>query len=343
MSLLRKAVISRRFARGFIPPWGLIGWGFRKGHTINGAVGAGTNYQIRVKVHYGSGLDSGEDVYCSGHCRTDFGDIRFTDDDRITLLDYWLQKKLDGDYAIFWVKVTDDLGSNQTIYIYYGKTDAETTSNGVNTFIFFDDFRSEVLDTDKWSNESQAAGQVIPTADYLKLYSPAGGNTMIQIFSKQPFDFSGAAKLEYDWNLVTLPPNHCSGGAIGSALERVEAGYSYLYYYHEYQGDNMLLQEVHNSIAYADSYPMTLTLGIWRHRTLAWTGTTLYGTLTNPSHSPTRALQEDRRNKDRYISLNANSWASGDGPKTVYVRDLFVRKYVDPEPTHGSWGKEERH
>ena len=47
---------------------------------------------------------TGQDaVNLNGHCRTDFGDVRFTDDEG-TLLDYWIESKVDGEYAIFWVE-----------------------------------------------------------------------------------------------------------------------------------------------------------------------------------------------------------------------------------------------
>jgi hypothetical protein len=70
----------------------LTGWGYRKSHVINNATGAGTDYQVKVTVYYGSGSDSAGNVYLDGKCRTDFGDVRFTDDDGSTLLDYWLEE-----------------------------------------------------------------------------------------------------------------------------------------------------------------------------------------------------------------------------------------------------------
>ena len=46
-----------------MPSW-LSGWQYRKSHTINGSsAGAVTDYQVRIRVHYGEGSDSGEDVY----------------------------------------------------------------------------------------------------------------------------------------------------------------------------------------------------------------------------------------------------------------------------------------
>jgi len=123
----------------------LTGWSFRKPHIINPATGAGTNYQVKVTVHYGSGTDSGADVYLNGKCRTDFGDVRFTDDDGVTLLDYWMETYTASSQAVFWIKVADDLSTNPaTVYLYYGKPDAVTTSNAANTFIFFDNFETDL-------------------------------------------------------------------------------------------------------------------------------------------------------------------------------------------------------
>ncbi|MHA2424832.1 MAG: DUF2341 domain-containing protein, partial [Candidatus Thorarchaeota archaeon] len=107
----------------------LTGWQYRKSHTITGSAGAGTDYQIRITVHRATGTDSGEDVYVGSNCKTDFGDVRFTDDDGITLLDYWMEE-FHSENASFWVRVKDSLESNQDIYIYYGNSEAMDASDG---------------------------------------------------------------------------------------------------------------------------------------------------------------------------------------------------------------------
>jgi len=114
------------------PGW-LTGWSYRKNHVINPASGAGTNYQVMIIAHYGSGTDGGADVYLNQHCRTDFGDVRFTKSDGTTLLDYWMEEKVDSDYAVFWVEVADDLSTNPaTIYCYTPDTDVMTEKGWVN-------------------------------------------------------------------------------------------------------------------------------------------------------------------------------------------------------------------
>ena len=79
-------------------------------------------------------------ISLEGHAQTDFDDVRFTDDDEITQLDYWRADVTDGRYSRFWVEVADDLDSNQVIYVYYGNSTVSTTSNGTATFPVFDDF-----------------------------------------------------------------------------------------------------------------------------------------------------------------------------------------------------------
>lgn len=109
------------------------------------------------------------EVYFEGHCRTDFGDVRFTHNDGQTELAYFIEEKVDGDYAIFWVKVTDDISSSDTqIYAYYGKPSATTTSNIENTFILGDDFPGSSLDAGKWDSDgavSVSGGECTLTND----------------------------------------------------------------------------------------------------------------------------------------------------------------------------------
>jgi len=147
-------------------PW-LAGWGYRKTHTLTGSTaGSLTNYQVGVKVYYGAGADGTEviggvtfgKVYCNSKCKTDFSDIRFTNWDGTTLLDYWLQEKIDSDYAIFWVEVDSIPASPSTvdIYVYYGNASAtyvDAQQHGKDTFIAFDDFPGVALDG-QWTTDA---------------------------------------------------------------------------------------------------------------------------------------------------------------------------------------------
>jgi len=113
----------------------LSGWQYRKKVTISGSSGAGTNYQVKLSI----GSSSGGDFHLEGHC-TDFpNDIRFTDDDGETLLDYWIEDPTQDPITV-WVEVQDSLDSDVDIYVYYGNPSASSAIDGEATFEFFDDF-----------------------------------------------------------------------------------------------------------------------------------------------------------------------------------------------------------
>jgi len=121
----------------------LTGWNRRKSHTLEGSTGGSQSlYQIKINVHYGEGLDSGEDVYLDRKCRADFGDIRFTANNGLDELPYFIMKKVDGDYATVYVRVPYIPKDPDTmdIYLYYGNSGASTTSSGSATFIDFEDW-----------------------------------------------------------------------------------------------------------------------------------------------------------------------------------------------------------
>jgi hypothetical protein len=70
-----------------------------------------------------------------------------------------LESNLDGDNAIFWVKVTEDLDSDRTIYVYYGNSYAASLSSQANTFV---DVISGVVGA--WNMEESLASD--PVIDY---------------------------------------------------------------------------------------------------------------------------------------------------------------------------------
>jgi hypothetical protein len=114
----------------------LTGWNSRKKITINTGSGVKSldNYQIKLTVAYTSGMQS------------DFDDLRFTTSNGSTLIDYWIESKTDSSSATVWVEVPLIFIGDTNIYMYYGKSSATSTSNGENTFAFFDDFNN----LDKW-------------------------------------------------------------------------------------------------------------------------------------------------------------------------------------------------
>ncbi len=171
----------------------LTGWGNRKRINID-APFTRTLYQIKVTIHKGIGVDSSTDIYIT-NSNNDFSDIRFTNSNGTTLLDYWIQSKVDGNNAVVWVEVDSLIPNtnNTNIYLYYNNPSASSQSSSVNTFMFFDDFSAGL---NKWNvsvNVSIVGG---------KLYIPPGvppndGYAIFKTVIPKP------CTVEYDAQLTT--------------------------------------------------------------------------------------------------------------------------------------------
>ncbi|MGQ9506524.1 MAG: DUF2341 domain-containing protein [Candidatus Bathycorpusculaceae bacterium] len=320
----------------------LSGWQYRKSHVINSANGAGTNYQVRIKAHYGSGTDSGADVYLNSHCRGDFGDVRFTDDDGETLLDYWMEEKVDSDYAIFWVEVADDLSTaNQTIYIYYGKSDATTVSNGDNTFIFFDNFPGTSLDTNKWNTLAGSKGSYsVNNALTLTVTERYNYGGWMHVYSKNTFDPAGKifeARINsitqtYTYAILawhkTAPSSPGDGGFTNAYRYEIEKATQTRY---------RMVKDVNSVGALlagpsGDATPPIIIGALW-----ASTGSEKEYGNRNLALS---ATDSDLTIGNSYVGLNLHR-TSTTATSTAVFSWVLIRKFVDPEPSHGSWGSEE--
>ena len=312
----------------------LNGWAYRKSHVINSAEGAGTNYQVMIKVHYGAGTDSGEDVYLNENCRTDFGDIRFTSSDEKTELNYWMEEKVDSNYAIFWVEVIDDLSnSNATIYIYYGKSDATTTSNGDSTFVFFDDFDEVEIDWEnKWTSTDQSCYSI--DNGTLKCAKPDSTTKFIRTINHWDDHKALHAKIR-----GSVENNVYFSIAYGDGTNTetwYSAGFGFLPLDLGSDDEGRFLYK-RNDASNPSEYFTFSTPHQWHIIELKVDAETIRG----------RCYQNDvlkgQINKTnaqtgykRYIKFLQKRTSS-----YLYVDYVFLRKYVDPEPSHGSWGSEE--
>ncbi|MEM0242929.1 MAG: DUF2341 domain-containing protein [Candidatus Aenigmatarchaeota archaeon] len=138
----------------------LSGWQYRIPITIRENSGNTlTDYQILVTINT-------QNLISQGKMRSDCGDIRFTDSDGRTLLNYWIEDGCNSTNTKIWVKVPNiPANSNKIIYLYYGNPSATSMSNGDNTFIFFDDFSFRNISKwnwpDNWIIENNTAKQTV--------------------------------------------------------------------------------------------------------------------------------------------------------------------------------------
>jgi len=173
----------------------LTGWTYRKKVTISGSTGAGTNYQVLLKVGESSGA-TGCNFHVEGHSAifpsgpNNSGDLRFTASDGVTLLDFWVETvtgTAPSRIAYCWVEVSADLGTDQDVYCYYGNSAASNISNGPATFPFFEDFNAytdgDLNGQGGWSGDTRFDVQGTTVYEGAKAATVSGGpaNTLITV------------------------------------------------------------------------------------------------------------------------------------------------------------------
>lgn len=312
----------------------LSGWSFRKSHTIEGSAGAGTDYQTRMTAHYGSGNDSGVDVYLGYKSQADFDDIRFTDNDGVTLLHYWVEEVAATDHAVFWVRIDDNLNSTVAIYVYYGNDACSSSSNGSAAFIFFDDFESGVLSPAKW--EDPGDWQIVDT------------NTRHGSYAA--YCAAMAPELTLWCNLTSKHLNYGFmlhvwarfGGLSGSAgypeLFRDSDGeqvYSVMVYNGQYcydhVGSNPTAWPANSTVSSNTYYRTELGFDFQNNRQRCWKSGSYMGEID---------LKDISGGSVTGIIYYgpASGYHSGED---VWIDDCFIRKWIPNEPRHAVWGVEE--
>lgn len=284
-------------------------------------------------------MDNDDDVYCTvggvSHCNTDFSDIRFTDDNGSTELHYWMESKIDSDQAVFWVEIADDLSSvNQTIYVYYGKVDATTTSDITTTFIFGHDFRIQqnttgwtVFGTPTITYDSVDGIKITKTGinqSGLRSNSTYAFSVIRNILSAFKFDVAG-----YNYPLNEIcPTSTTSPDDAPNRVSEVE----------EATQDRLLklVGNVYTSLKVVSSKDPTvfqkfnLRFKAGAVGFLSWKVDDVEQYL-----NATEALFATTANYLYIVNC------SGTGTRTLSQKYIAIAKYVTPEPAHGAWGSEE--
>jgi hypothetical protein len=316
------------------PGW-LTGWTYRKSHVIQNASGAGTNYQINITIINDSSSDSGGIMYIDDKMRSDFGDVRFTDDDGTTLLDYWIENKTDGVNATFWVEVADNLNdTNQTIYVYYGNAEASTTSNADATFPFADVFDSGSLNETKWDSNITAEGSVTVSGGTCLIENdesnstPSDTNIHGATYFGQGYSLRMRTRFS-DWAnyLYVHQAWRSTGSPVDGAYFSRESS-SYHWSWRNYNDGSATREDKSSTSPVADTWY------IWE---LMRNGST--NTIWNRDNVEKGTIDTNLPDGDCSPFFDAGTSHS----VHVYIEVdwVIVRKYVSSEPVQGSWGSEE--
>ena len=288
------------------------------------------NYQIKIKAFYGNGSDNGENVYLNGHSKADFGDIRFSwlnsSSQSELSCSYWIEELRPNDSAVFWVKIPEIPSKvNTTIYIYYSEDDALTTSNGDATFDFFDDFNETlskwIVIGGTWKTENgELSGETNAFGQRIRANNFNFGNQSVHVKSK----WMSGTYFEHGPYVKGQSPNEPNNGYI-----TILSTWAY--------------DSRHRISKMSGSSETTLAgQGTTSPSKNVWYGFTfgLYQNLLKSSVSPiypTEISGTDSSFANGTLCLFSWSGAS----EHVHYDDLFVTKYVSPEPNHGWWGSEE--
>ena len=295
--------------------WYYQDFSYRVQHSIIGSVaGNVTDYQIRITIVNGTGASGGEVYYTTNVSQPDFDDVRFTWLNKTSGMEqpipYWRETVYEGVSATFWVKIPSIPANpnSATIYIYYGKDDASTESNGDATFIFFDDFNDGVINASKWTNINDAT----ESGGTLR---GNGGNQKVwietqRVFSapfKVNFKMRGERNSDFDsgirvGNLYFISDRGTNTPRIGTNWVYPSGSAGNVISWHIYEVTVLpFFQEFHD-----------LTAGKYTSASYSY----ITGSLRLIGDS-------DSRYRDTFYD-----W-------------IFVRNCVNPEPTHGAWGNEE--
>jgi PKD repeat protein len=130
-----------------------------------------TDYQIKFIIHRTTGTSSGDNIYVGQNCASDYSDIRFTSElDEV--YSHYIESS-NSTSATIWVKVPNIPLGYSTIVLQYGNSNATSTSSAEDTFIFYDDFQSNILDTSKWTDTS-TGGTISVSSGYLTISGNLG-------------------------------------------------------------------------------------------------------------------------------------------------------------------------
>ena len=109
-----------------VQAWWDTSWQYRKPITVN----TGKNikdYQLAINL-----------TFVSGKMSPDFSDIRILNALENQELSYWIESKVNSQWAYIWFKGNFTTANGTQAYVYYGNTTpVSSTANGNNTFIFF--------------------------------------------------------------------------------------------------------------------------------------------------------------------------------------------------------------
>ena len=299
----------------------LSGWLYRIPINITEKSGSTlTNYQVLIT------LDSAT-LISQGKLKNDCGDIRFTDSDGTTLLNYWIESGCNSANTRIWVNVTNiPANSNKTIYIYYGNPSATSLSNPDLVFDFYDDFNSGTIDSNKWVISAGTSNDVIAVVNgELRSYQD-GTSPAKTIQTKNPITLTNFI-VEYKAKTVSIGSGHNLGLGIMDSNQADGNGF-----WPFFSSGNVfnLYKRTPGTWTFLQGSVGSYTLNTYNNYKIVVVGSSFSFYKDNVQVGSTQTVT---LGSNKYLILpriwNENIGDTGD----QYYDDIRVRKYVSPEPS----------
>ncbi|OQB02798.1 MAG: hypothetical protein BWY21_02219 [Parcubacteria group bacterium ADurb.Bin216] len=276
----------------------------RKPITITNPSGAVlTSYPVYFTLTYDSDMKS------------DFGDLRFTASNGTTLLNYWIESKINSTTAKIWVKVPSLPTSGTTIYAYFGNPSFSEQSSGSGTFELYDDFIGSSLSTSKWGGSCTVSSGICSIS-----------NSVVSSISAYSYGLGYALR-----TYARLGNVGGSGNYQNMLFYSGSNAYSYFdfgnsansnYSANTYNGSNAQLTNIGGSSAFPN-------YNIWEIKKISGSKSTFY---INNSLIATNT---------NYITTGSGGIQFGaNGGAFVYIDWALIRKAVDNEPVATVGNKE---
>ncbi|MEM5802819.1 MAG: DUF2341 domain-containing protein [Candidatus Aenigmatarchaeota archaeon] len=295
-------------------PWWNSSWQLRRNITINNTANANalTDYQVAVNLTYDSDM------------QPDFSDIRFTwynsTSQTETEIPYWIESKVNSAWAYVWVKVKQiPASSYATVYVYYkNSTVVSSKSDGDTTFIFFDDFNDNSLNTTKWAVTSGVTEQ----NQRLEITTDANGGSWIHAETISSFTPPFIIEVKATTEIV-----NSNAWVLHMGEDGLPTTWGYGF----------------GIVSMIWNYPVANGgAGTWTSppAPLNYTTYKMKEVLTSSnSKAYINGIQYGSKDFSSPIN-NAIKYALGASDNRPYYDDFFIRKYASPEPTY-SVGAEE--
>ena len=310
----------------------LQGWSYRKSKVIVHATNAGANYQIKLILHNGSGTDNNTDVFLNNHCTSFPNDIDFTASDGTTEWDFFIENP-STDPCICWIEVKDDLGNatqanNSSLYIYYGKSEQSSLSNGTNTFLFFEDFNSysdgDLNGQGGWSGD---AGYF--TVEGTTVYEGAKtveGYTSTTVLKSIKKELSNMPNNFEIISHIRVSAINSHGGYV-RVLNQNSATIG---------GKHMNVNNQFQVQGRTSATDGSFTNDTWYVWQLQFRESDQYERVSGGNQAFSDWVAPSNTGTPSYIRLLIYN-----GVVHSYFDLIFIKKYITSEPAHGSWGSEE--